>query len=437
MRAAVVGLGKIGLPLAVQIAGSGVEVIGADNNRDVVDMVNSGVPPFPGEPNLDERLNSCLRAGTLEATVSTPRAVAESDVVIVLVPLAVDHTGAAEFSGIDAATEEIGGALRNGQLVVYETTLPIGTTRERFGPILERASGLSVGEDFLLAFSPERVSSGSMFADLRSYPKLVGGVNPMSARRAEEFYHDVLQFDERPDLSRPNGVWNMGTCETAEFVKLAETTYRDVNIALANEFAANAEARGLNVWSVIEAANSQPYSHIHRPGIAVGGHCIPIYPRFYLAGHTEARVPAVSRAVNDDQPRRSVARLVSTMGSIRDKRIAILGAAYRGGVKETAFSGVFAVVDAIIENGGVPCVHDPLFTDEELRWIGFTPYAIGSAIDAVIVQTDHSEYANLSPEDLPGCTAVLDGRGVLRGVDWIDSQIPLLRIGIAAGGNQV
>ena len=131
-------------------------------------------------------------------------------------------------------------------------------------------------------FSPERVLTGRVFADLRKYPKLVGGIDPESEKRGIEFYESVLDFDERDDLPKPNGVWPMGSAEAAEMAKLAETTYRDVNIGLANQFARFADKNGIDVYAVIEACNSQPYSHIHQPGIAVGGHCIPVYPRLYL-----------------------------------------------------------------------------------------------------------------------------------------------------------
>ena len=161
-------------------------------------------------------------------------------------------------------------------MVCYETTLPIGTTRTRFAPVLEKTSGLTCGSDIFIAYSPERVFSGRIFADLRAYPKLVGGLDPISADRAVAFYERILDFDDRDDLSRQNGVWNLGKAEAAEMAKLAETTYRNVNIALANEFALHAEELELDAYSIIEASNSQPFSHIHQPGIAVDrwcGHC--------------------------------------------------------------------------------------------------------------------------------------------------------------------
>ena len=173
--------------------------------------------------------------------------------------------------------------------------------------------------------------------------------------------------------ARPNGVWDLGSAEAAEFTKLAETTYRDVNIALANEFARFAEATGINVYEVIEAANSQPYSHLHRPGISVGGHCIPVYPRLYLAGDPDARLPAAAREVNEAVPARAVHLLAELTGGLSGLRVAVLGAAYRGGVKETAFSGVFAIVRELALLGAVPLVHDPLYSDSELRELGLSP----------------------------------------------------------------
>ena len=429
MKAVVIGLGKIGLPLAVQIAGRGIATTGADIAPDVVATINAGIPPFPGESDLDERLGAVIADHMFRATTSTEEAVAAADVAIVVVPLVVDASGAPDFRGIDGATAAVGRALQPGQLVVYETTVPIGTTRGRFGPALESLSGLTMGKDFHLAFSPERVSSGTVFRDLRTYPKLVGGVDANSSTVAVEFYERALEFDDRPDLQRPNGVWDVGSAEAAEFVKLAETTYRDVNIALANEFATHAESLGLDVWDIIAAANSQPFSHIHRPGVAVGGHCIPVYPRFYLAGDPSAVLPMAARKINEAQPDRIVARLEAMIGTLNNKTVAVLGAAYRGGVKEMAFSGVFAVANAIELRGGRCVVHDPLFDDGELRSVGFEPYAMGALVDAAVVQTDHGEYRNLKPADLPGCRAIIDGRGVLESRVWEASDAGFAVVG--------
>ncbi len=425
-KVAVVGLGKIGLPLAVQFAGRGHHVIGADVDDRVVQAVRGSVPPFPGETDLAERLAEVVGSGALEATTDTASAVSASDAVVVVVPLYVGADGAPEFSAIDAATADVAAGLRPGTLVSYETTLPVGTTRDRLTAALEAGSGLRAGVDLFVVFSPERVSSGRVFADLARYPKLVGGVDPESARRAVAFYAAGLRFDERPDLPRPNGVWDLGSAEAAELAKLAETTYRDVNIGLANQFALHADRIGVDFRRVAEACNSQPFSHLHTPGIAVGGHCIPVYPWFYLAGDPDATIVRAARTANAAMPEHAVRRLADAHGDLRGAVVAVLGACYRGGVKETAFSGVFATVEALRARGATPVVHDPLFEPGELAALGLEPYA-GGRVDAAVLQADHAEYRGFAPADLPGVRTVLDGRGVLDPARW--PEVTVVRLG--------
>ncbi len=427
MKIAVVGLGKIGLPLAVQFAGAGHRVVGADIDPGVVQAVSRAEVPFPGEFALPERLTDAVGSGALEATTDTASAVSVSEVVIVVVPLYVGADGVPDFAALDAATTAVARGLRPGTLVSYETTLPVGTTRNRLTPLLERGSGLRVGLDLFVVFSPERVSSGRVFADLARYPKLVGGVDPESARRAVDCYRAGLRFDERPDLARPNGVWDLGSAEAAELAKLAETTYRDVNIGLANQFALHAGRIGVDIDRVIEACNSQPFSHLHTPGIAVGGHCIPVYPWFYLAGDPDATIVRAARTANSEMPERSVQLLADAVGSLDGETVVVLGACYRGGVKETAFSGVFGVVAALHRRGARALVHDPLFGPGELAGLGLEPYPAGEPVRAAILQADHAEYRDLTPADLPGLTALLDGRGVLDADRW--PGVAVLRLG--------
>ena len=412
MKITVVALGKIGLPLAVQFASKGHEVIGADVDPTTVEQVNAGVEPFPGEAFLGERMRAAVDAGLLRATTDTAAAVAESDAVVVVVPLFVDADGVPDFGWMDAATRDIARGLKPGTLVSYETTLPVGTTRARFAPMLSQLSGLRAGTDFALVFSPERVFTGRVFSDLRRYPKLVGGIDAESGKRGVAFYEAVLDFDERPDLTRANGVWDLGSSEASEMAKLAETTYRDVNIGLANQFARFAAANGIDVFEVIDASNSQPFSHIHRPGIAVGGHCIPIYPRMYLWNDPDATVVRAAREANVAMPEYAIALLEGAYGDLAGARVVVLGAAYRGGVKETAFSGIFPTVEALRARGAEVLVHDPMYTDDELAAYGFTAYHLGDPVDAAVVQADHAEYRALSAADLPGVRVLVDGRRV-------------------------
>ena len=329
-------------------------------------------------------------------------------------PLFVDEEARPDFGWMDSATDDIGRGLKPGTLVIYETTLPVGTTRTRWKPRLEEGSGLVEGSDFHLVFSPERVLTGRVFADLRKYPKLLGGLSEAGAAKAVEFYEQVLQFDERPDLERGNGVWDLGSAEAAEMAKLAETTYRDVNIGLANQFGAFAAKNGIDVFQVIEASNSQPYSHIHRPGIAVGGHCIPVYPRLYLWNDPDATVVRAAREANAAMPAYTVGLTVGAAGgSLAGKKVAVLGASYRGGVKETAFSGVFGTVDALREAGADVVVHDPMYSAEELAKFGWDSYTSVTRSRSSSSRPTTRSTASCRAKDFPDVQVVVDGRRIL------------------------
>ncbi|WP_336712668.1 nucleotide sugar dehydrogenase [Arthrobacter sp. USHLN218] len=418
MKIAVIALGKIGLPLAAQFASKGHDVIGVDVNESVVAQVNAASEPFPGEAHLQDKLSELVPAGRLKATASYAEAVPGADAVVLVVPLFVDAEARPDFAWMDAATEELAKHLTPGTLVSYETTLPVGTTRTRWKPMLESGSGLAEGKDFHLVFSPERVLTGRVFEDLRKYPKLIGALSQAGAEAAKDFYEAVLDFDDRPDLARPNGVWDLGSAEASELAKLAETTYRDVNIGLANQFARYAATAGIDIYQVIEASNSQPYSHIHQPGIAVGGHCIPVYPRLYLWNDPEASVVRAAREANAGMPDYTIGLLEGAFGDLAGARVVVLGAAYRGGVKETAFSGVFGAVEALTARGATALVHDPLYSDAELEKLGFAPYHLGEPADAAVVQANHAEYKELGPDDLPGIKAFIDGRRVSSPEQW-------------------
>lgn len=431
MRIAVVAMGKIGLPLAVQFADAGHEVIGVDVNEQTVVSINDAKEPFPGEAHLQEKLSELVPAGKLRATTDYAEAIPGADAIVIVVPLFVDDASwKPDFGWMDAATRSFAEHMTPGTLVSYETTLPVGTTRNRWRPLIEEGSGLKEGADFHLVFSPERVLTGRVFEDLRKYPKLVGGLSEEGAKKAIEFYEAVLSFDERDDLPRPNGVWDMGSAEAAEMAKLAETTYRDVNIGLANQFAVYADKVGIDVNKVIEACNSQPYSHIHLPGIAVGGHCIPVYPRLYLSTDPDASVVRTARQFNAEMPLYVVRRMEDVLGDLSNLRVAVLGASYRGKVKETAFSGIFRTVRELTDRGAEVSVHDPMYSEEEIEGFGWQPYHLGEEIDAVVIQADHPEYREISAADFPGIKLLFDGRRVTDPDKWAGT--PRLVIGDAA-----
>ncbi len=407
MRVAVVGLGHIGLPLAVQYASRGHDVLGVDVDRRIVETLNGGASPHQDERALIERVPSLVADGRLRAATWEDADLSSAQVVVVIVPVVVDGQRQIDFAPIDAATADVARRIGPGTLVVYETTLPVGTTRGRFGPMLEAGSGLSLDEDLFLAFSPERVLVGRVFLDLQRYPKIVGGTSDESTRRAVEFYRSAL--DEGTE------VWQVTNAETAEMTKLAETTYRDVNIAYANELARYASRRGIDVMEVIGAANSQPYSHIHQPGVGVGGHCIPVYPHFLFNDEPELRIPPLAREINESMGTFTVDLVEDRIGPLEGRPVVVLGVAYRGDVREDAFSSAFRLRDELAAAGARVMAHDPYFDDEHLRQLGLEPYDLGNPeeVHVAVLQAAHEVYAELDPASLPGLELFVDGRNAL------------------------
>jgi nucleotide sugar dehydrogenase len=252
--------------------------------------------------------------------------------------------------------------------------------------------------------------TGRVFKDLRRYPKLVGGVTDACTQRGVEFYSSVLQFDPRLDLERPNGVWSMKNAEAAEFAKVAETTYRDVNIGLANEFAVYADSMDVDILEVIEASNSQPYSHIHSPGISVGGHCIPVYPRFYMWENSESQIVAAARLRNLDMPHRAVRQIKEAYGNLVGLKIGILGITYRAGVKEAAFSGALDLLQYLRQEKVDVFGLDPYYEESEILNFGFSGVADLSQLDGVILHTDHPEFLIIDFEMFSNIKFLYDGR---------------------------
>jgi UDP-N-acetyl-D-glucosamine dehydrogenase len=424
MKVGVIGLGHIGLPLAVQYASRGHDVLGVDIDRRIVDTLNGGESPHQDEDALVERVPRLVAEGRLRAaTWDDADGLREVDAVVVIVPLVVDAERQIDFRPIDAATRDLAGRIGPGALVIYETTLPVGTTRERFGPMLTEGSGLVLDESLFLAFSPERVLVGRVFLDLQRYPKIVGGTSEESTRRAVAFYRAALEDGAE--------VWAVANAEAAEMTKLAETTYRDVNIAYANELARAASRHGIDVSEVIGAANSQPYSHIHQPGLGVGGHCIPVYPHFLFNDDPELRIPPLAREINEAMGAWAVDLVEDRLGSLDGASVLVLGVAYRGDVREDAFSSAFPLRDELLAAGARVYAHDPYFDDDHLRGLGFEPYDLDAAepVRVAILQAAHAAYLELEPARLPGLELVVDGRNALDPDRWRSAGVTYVGIG--------
>jgi UDP-N-acetyl-D-mannosaminuronic acid dehydrogenase len=406
----IAGLGKIGIPLAVQFASKGATVTGYDISAARVAEINGKHNPLPSEPGLETAIPGLVVSGHLRATGDAREAAGGADVVVLIVPVDIDATQRPDFGALDAAVDALAPHLKAGVLVLVETTVPVGTTRHRVGGRIASAGKLSAPGGVALAFSPERVSSGRVLRDLRTYPKIVGGIDAHSTALAAAFYREMLDAE----------IIEVRDAETAEFSKLVETTYRDVNIALANEFARVGDATGVDALQAIAAANTQPYSHVHAPGPGVGGHCIPVYPYFVGAPETPSPPPlatdliATARRINDDMAHYAAGRLAGVLGTLEGATCVVLGLAYRAGVKESRHSSAFGLVNALSALGATVYVHDPLYSAEEIRAHGLEPApAFPLACDAVVVQAWHEAYAGIEWASFAGLRAVLDPRAAV------------------------
>ncbi len=348
MKINVVGLGKAGLPLAAVIADSGIQVIGSDLDKEKIGMINKGINPIEEEPGLKELIRK-HGGKKLKATTDTIKAAKECNVHIVIVPLFIDKNKKPDFSILKSAFSNIAKGLKKKDIVVLETTVPVGTTENLLKEILEKGSGLKAGTDFYLAYSPERIMTGYSISRYKEFPKVIGGINKESTDKAFEVYKK---------FANPVKVSN---ARTAELVKVAEGIYRDVNIALANELLKVAENYKIDFWEMREAANHQ-FCNIHEPG-NVGGHCTPLYPWFLI---NEMDVPLIKKAreVNDDMIHyyfNKIKNIIKNNG----KKVGIIGLSFREGVKEKAYSRSIAMIELLKSKGYDVYGLDPLYSKEE------------------------------------------------------------------------
>jgi len=340
----VLGMGYIGLPTACTFASHGLRVTGVDVNPRILDVLRNGEVHIQ-EPGLKSIVQDAFRTGHLQVgSVPVP-----ADAFIIAVPTPINADKTADLSFVVSAAESIVPHLRTGNLIVLESTSPPRTTVDVVRPILER-SGLRAGQGFHLAYSPERVLPGQILRELVENARVIGGIDPASAEAGRDLYSVFV----RGEVVRTDAT-------TAEMVKLMENTYRDVNIALANEFARLAEHFGVDVWQAITAANRHPRVKILQPGPGVGGHCISVDPWFLVEAAPElAGLVAKARSVNDEQPRYVVDLLRREIGSLAHRRIAVLGLTYKPDVDDVRESPAIEVVRLLAHEGAQLTVFDPL-----------------------------------------------------------------------------
>lgn len=379
----VVGLGYVGLPVAVTFAEAGYRVAGIELREEKVEILNSGASHLRDVP--DDRVAPLVRAGRLRATTSF-EPLREADAVIVCVPTPLAK-GAPDLSNVVFAGEALGKVIKPGSLFVLESTTYPGTTEELLQPLLE-AGGLKAGEDFFLAFSPERIDPGNPSYDFADIPKVVGGMNEASTRAAAALYEQVV----------PKVITVSGTRE-AEMAKLIENIYRHINIALVNELALYSHEMGIDIWEAIEAASTKPFGFMpFWPSPGWGGHCIPLDPS-YLSWKVrqyrdhEIRFVELAQSINSEMPRYVLDRVGQLLNdkdkSIRGANVLCIGVAYKGGSEDVRESAGLRVISLLQKRGARVSYHDPLVPEVEVSETSMTSLPLTSetlaAQDVVVI----------------------------------------------------
>lgn len=422
---AVYGLGNIGFPIAVMFAHAGANVIGVDTDKERVELINNGICYIKNEPELKEMFEECYEERQISATTDLLKGAQKSDIKIIVVPTLLTPLKTPDLSAVENVVKCISKTLSPNDLVILESSVPPGTTEGIVKNILEQHSGLKAGIDFGLAFSPERVMSGSIIADFTiKYPKIVGGINEKSADTVIALYSSIIRT-EFIKVRDP---------KTAEAVKVFKGIYRDANIALANELALIAEKLGLDIIEIINAANTEPFSNIHIPGAGVGGHCIPYYPYFVIDSATKAgftpTLTKVARDINENMPNHVVDLIVDGLKEVgkspKNSKIAIFGLTFRGDLKSYTNTPATSIITKLESLEADLVAYDPLLEEDEV--INFFKVGFASTLeeaftdsDCIVIVTAHSSFKRLKIEDfakkmkMPG--VIVDARHIFHPLD--------------------
>ena len=413
-KIAIYGLGHVGAPLAAAWLRSGAYVIGVDKSKDILGYAREGKTHIP-EPGVNEAFKKGINNKKFSLYDDLVEASKDSFLKMICVPvLAAD--GTADLSAVKNVAVAIGKGLKKNDVVALNPSVPPGTTEDVVIPILQKQSGFTVEDDFFVVYNPERIYEGRAIEDIEQrYPGVVAGYGKRSLEISKKIFSFIYQ----------KGIISMSNIKSAETEKLFEGVYRDVNIALANELAIFSERLGINFWEVRNAANSQPFCHIHKPGIGVGGACIPVYPQFILKTAKglalDCKITRLGRLLNNSMPKycvRQALRLVKPK-KYKDLRITLLGLAFRGGVSDTRLSPTYDVMkelqklkvkkiivhDPLVKNDGLFSKHKNTFLVNDLD------VALKGA-DLIIIMADHEEYKKLSNNSI-GTSVLYDGRGII------------------------
>ncbi|WP_440946620.1 nucleotide sugar dehydrogenase [Methanosarcina sp. T3] len=376
----VLGQGYIGLPTALLFANNGCEVVGIDVNKHVVDTLKAGKMPFE-ETGFQELLDGAISRKTFRAESF----VEEADVFLVAVPTPFDsEMRMADLRYVISACEMIVPHLRKDNLVIIESTIPPNTCDKQVKQILEK-SGLKMCEDFYVSHCPERAIPGNTLREMVYNDRVIGGVDEKSTQLTADLY-----------VSFVKGNLHLTTSTTAEMIKLMENTFRDVNIALANEFTQIADDYNINVWEAIEIANKHPRVNILKPGPGVGGHCIAIDPWFLTENANNSSLIMMSRQINDSMPQYVLKMVKEMLAGIENPTITVFGVAYKGDIADTRATPAKKFIKLAEKEGFRVKIYDPFVEEWSYPILGLEEAVEGS--DCIVVLTDHSEFSSMEPE---------------------------------------
>ena len=423
LKICIVGLGKMGLPIAMVFSNSNYEVIGYDISKQLVEDLNDAKTNLNAEPYVQERLTNSIKNGNFKAYNEINERVLEADVFVIIIPILNNEQGEQNLKILLDLYEQISSKLNRNALFIQESTLAPKTCKNQIWPVLVQNSKKSNEKNqFGLVFAPERTFSGRVIEDIEdNYPKIIGGIKKEHAYVAKQIYEKFIK----------KGVIVVSDTTTAEAIKTFKGAYRDINIAIANQMAEMADNYDVDILEVIEVANTEPFSNIHTPGMGVGGHCIPVYPKFLIHDSNkigfDPTLMSESRQINDNMVRYCVDQLSKYQSKI--KNILILGLAYRGGVKEYRNSPTLNLLNHIkrLTLNEIKII-DPLYTKDEINSIlesdiGYDYDKIEySTYDTIIVVTDHSEFKEMEISLLEG-KIIYDGRYIFKDLPINNSTV--------------
>lgn len=424
IKVGIFGLGHIGLPTAAILANNHINVIGIDVNPKTVDMINNEAKVQFKEPGLDKLLENAVTSNYLKATTDPEKAAKQCNVFIIIVPTPTYDDKTADLSYIISACESIKEGLKKDDLVIVESTVPPQTGIEVVKPILEK-SGLKCGEDFMLAYSPERALPNNTIYEMTHNVRIIGGYNKKSADMTEEVYKHITQGE----------IIKVKNITAAEMIKLMENTYRDVNIALANEFALICENINVDVNEVITAANYHPRVNIHTPGPGVGGHCIPVDPYFLVeladSYNMDAKLISEARRINNSMPQHVINILHDNItNKTENYTVSILGIAYKGNVDDIRESPSIKLIELLEKLNVNIEVTDPYVKCNVIESFNVKCVTLDKALkaDCVILMTDHREYINITPDMIEN-KFIIAARPILDADEFRDAGINYQAIG--------